>query len=288
MTNSSGMISVALLTHNGGVLLQRLLAAVKAQLINRPVEIVAVDSGSTDGTLQILQAHGVRVSRISARAFNFGLTRDRVFSMAEGDIVVSLSQDAIPAHERWLENLIAPLSDTRTAACSGRSIHDPKRDFPQFYWERSGRFYFTREMKKFRKMHGRGLSNANSAIKREVWEHLKFGEQPIGEDFLFQAKLLVAGMKVAFPEGAEVLHHHDYNLNQLYKRCRNEGLGLRRLDFSYTETDLVLDLLSPRGCLAWARGLVKGQLRTPAALLFPWVRPVAVYAGSRFGHDYHP
>lgn len=279
-------ITVALLTLNAGPLFERVLQAVRAQETARRVELLAVDSGSRDETLPLLREFGARILTIPTEHFDFGRTRDMAFEAAAGDIVISLSQDAIPAHEKWLENLVAPLEDANVAAACGRSIPDPERAHPQFPWEANGYFYFTREIRCFVRRYGRGLSNANSAIRREVWARLRFGAQPIGEDFLFQTKLQAEELRIAFPDDAPVLHHHDYRLSGLYRRCRNEGLGLRRMGCAYTEGDLARDLLSPRKYVVWARELARGRLRTSAALAFPVLRPVAVYLGSRFGREY--
>ncbi len=277
-----------MLVRNAGPVLERLLNAVSTQRTNRRLEIVAVDSGSSDGTRAILANHGARLIDIGPDTFNFGLTRDLAFENSRGEFIVSLSQDAVPAHESWLENILAPLADPDVAVSCGRSLPDPERSTPQFPWERNGYFYFTREMDRFRCRYGRGLSNANAAYKRGVWERLRFGAQPIGEDYRFQTKLHDAGLRIAFPDDAPVLHHHDYAFGSLIRRCRNEGLGLRELGFPYNESDLIADLLSPGKYVAWLRDLLRGRLRTGAALLFPVVRPVSVYAGSRFGKRFRP
>ncbi|GMV99204.1 MAG: hypothetical protein AMXMBFR84_03430 [Candidatus Hydrogenedentota bacterium] len=263
-----------------------MLQAVKGQLTPHPIEIVAVDSGSTDGTLDILKEHNVRVIPIAPEDFDFGKTRDLVFEQTRGSFIVSLSQDAIPATQNWLENLLKPFDDPSVAVTCGRSVPDPDRAFDPFPWEANGYFYFTREMKKFRAKYGRGLSNANAAYRRSVWEELRFGEQPIGEDFRFQEKLHDSRHILAFVDDAPVLHHHDYTLRTLYKRCRNEGYGLRLLGFPYTLTDYLRDCLNPRKDLVWLRSLLKGRLRSPAAIVFPYARPSWVYMGSRFARGY--
>jgi rhamnosyltransferase len=276
-------ISVTLLTRNAGPLLARVLDNIRAQETPRSLEIVAVDSGSTDGTLDLLHQYCASVMEISPDEFDFSKTRDQVFEMTRGDTIIALSQDAVPAHALWLESLVAPLVDDTVAASCGRSVPDPERPFAQFVWERNGLFYFTREMRRFSARHGRGLSNANAAYRKSVWRKLKFGVQPIGEDFRYQTKLAAEGLRVAFPDGAEVLHHHAYTLGALYKRCRNEGLGLRALACGHTEVDLLRDLCRFDVHRAWLRELVRGNLRQPADFLFPIVRPCAVYTGSRFG-----
>ena len=129
----------------------------------------------------------------------------------------------------------------------------------------------------------RWTSFANSAVPRRIWEKLRFDTQPTGEDFQFQTKLHAAGLRVAFPEDAPVFHHHDYGFLRLFRRCRNEGMTLRILRCPYSEWDLLCDLTSPRKYVQWLRELKRGSLNTAADWLFPVVRPVAVYTGSRFG-----
>ena len=275
-------VTIAILTRNAGPLLRRLLESVARQQTSRTIEVMAVDSGSTDGTLDLLNAHGVRVLSIPADQFDWGRTRDFAYQHARSPIIVNLSQDAVPMEPAWLENLVRPLSDPRVGASCGSSMPDPERGFPQFPWERNGYFYFTREIAKFVKQYGKGLSFANSAVPRAVWERLRFDEQPTGEDFQFQKKLHAAGLAIAFPEDAPVLHHHNYSLGGLWRRCRNEGFALRLLGCPYNEADLAIDVLSPAKYVQWLREIKYGRLRTLPDFLFPMLRPIAVYMGSRF------
>jgi len=275
-------VSVTMLTFNAGGLLERVLEAVRSQCTRRRVEVVAVDSGSRDGTVGILQRHGVRVLTIAPGTFNFGRTRDFAYEQSRGDVVVNLSQDAVPASDGWLEALLKPLEETPEAGAScGPSLPDPHRDYGQFPWEKNGYFYFTGEMACFRGRYGRGLSFSNSAVPRAVWSGIRFREMPLGEDFYFQTRLHALGRPVVFAGDAAVLHHHDYTLGRLYRRCRDEGAALRLLGCPYGAGNLVRDLTRRGVALQWLRELRRGRLRTAAGLLFPVVRPVAVYAGSR-------
>lgn len=280
-------VSIALLTYNAGDLLRRMLEAIRGQETSRAVEIVAVDSGSTDGTVTLLEEFGATVIEIPNEEFNFGATRDLAYEHARGEYVINLSQDAVPMHEGWLENLIAPLvEDARVAVSCGPSRPDPERGFRQFPWEKNGYFYFTREIRSFVRLYGRGVSFSNSAVRRSVWEALRFDRQPLGEDFQFQIKLSAGDWTRAYPDGAEVLHHHDYDLKGLWGRCRNEGLALRMMGCGYGELDLVLDLVSVRKYVQWVREFRRGSLMTGADYLFVVVRPLAVWVGSRFGRGY--
>lgn len=275
-------VTVATLTRDAGPVLERLLEAVLGQKTVRRFEVLAVDSGSTDGTLEVLERHPVRLIAIDREAFNWGHTRDFAYQQARSPIVVNLSQDAVPKDDRWLDNLLRPFEDPEVAVVCGSSLPDPKREFPQFPWERNGYFYFTREIRTFVARYGRGLSFANAAVRRAVWERLRFDEQPTGEDFQFQMKLDAAGLRISFVDDAPVLHHHNYTLGGLFRRCRNEGFALRLMGCRYSELDLLLDLAGPAKYLQWLRELKRGRLHSAADFAFPVVRPMAVYAGSRF------
>lgn len=92
-----------------------------------PDEIIVVDSASSDSTVEIASGFdGVRVIEIERCDFNHGLTRDMAFKESFGDIVCFMTQDAVPADERYIENLVEPiLADSRVAISSGRQL--PKK-----------------------------------------------------------------------------------------------------------------------------------------------------------------
>lgn len=275
-------ITIGIPTRNGGAVLARALAAVFAQECAQEYEVIALDSGSTDGTLERLAAWRVRVIPVAQDTFDWGRVREQLFTEARGEIVVSLSQDAIPASTHWLEALVRPLEDPAIAVSCGGSIPDAARAFPQFAWERNGRYYFTREIAKFRTRYGRGLSFANTAVRRSVWQTHHFDPQATGEDFQFQMKLHAAGLPIAFPDDAPVLHHHNYSLRGVYRRCRNEGLALREMGCAYSGGDLIADLARPDNYVQLLREAWHGRLRSLPEVLYPALRPVAVYHGSRF------
>ena len=99
-------VTVAIPVYNGARYLDEVLTAVRAQRVDRELELLIVDSGSTDGSLEIAAAHGARVHRIDKRSFSHGGTRNRMMELAEGDHVAFLTQDATPAHVGWLAALL--------------------------------------------------------------------------------------------------------------------------------------------------------------------------------------
>lgn len=285
--SSDSPVTVALLTRNAGPLLERVIEALQSQRTPRDVHILAVDSASNDGTVERLNDASVEVVSIARDEFNFGATRDLAYQHAKSPIVVNLSQDAVPAHEDWLETLVSPLQDPEVGVSCGASVPDPERAQTQFPWERNGYFYFTREIRTFVKRYGKGVSFANSAVPRHVWEQLRFEALPLGEDFQYQIKLREQNLKSAFPEGAQVLHHHSYDFRSAYQRCRSEGMALSLMGCPYSAGDLMVDLLSPRKYVQWLRELRRGSLTNMGAIAFPVLRPMAVYAGSRQAGSTH-
>src|SRR6185369_16032418 len=180
--------SIIYLTKNGGELFRRSLEAVLSQDVDFPIEVVAVDSGSTDGTLEYLQAQPVRLYRMPAEEFNFGLTRDYAFSLAEGEFIVSISQDAVPANHQWLRDLLAPFAYDAIAAVQGIDLLPDDR--PVFYWDSVGMFYQTRDCRKWNERHhGIGLSFANCALRRSVWQENQIGRVAMSEDRVFQKRI---------------------------------------------------------------------------------------------------
>ena len=104
-------VSVLLVTKNGERYLAETLQRVQGQRGHfRLAEIIAVDSGSRDRTLAILEAHAVRVLRIPPQEFGHGKTRNLAAAQAQGDYLVFLTQDATPANAGWLAALLAPLA----------------------------------------------------------------------------------------------------------------------------------------------------------------------------------
>ena len=279
-------ITIGIPVRNAGAILPRLLDAVFRQKTDAEYEVVAIDSGSTDGSLEVLTRYPLRVIHLDQGSFDWGRVREMLFENARGDVLVNLSQDAIPAGDDWLDNLVRPLGNPNVGASSGSSIPDPERAFPQFQWERNGYYYFTREIGKFTAKYGKGLSFANTAVPLAVWRKLHLDPQATGEDFQFQQKLHAAGLEIAFPKDAPVLHHHYYTLKGVFRRCRNEGLALRQMGCPYHEGDLLRDLASPAKYVQWLREVKRGSLRNAAEWLYPVLRPVAVYVGSRFARRY--
>src|SRR3954451_15242054 len=120
-------VTVAIPVYNGARYLDEVLAAVRAQRVDREFELLIVDSGSTDGSLDIARRHGARIHEIPKAEFSHGGTRNLAMQLAEGEHVAFLTQDATPAHDGWLAALLEGFEQAADVALVF-GPHDPRPD----------------------------------------------------------------------------------------------------------------------------------------------------------------
>jgi len=275
-------VSIVIPTRNGGERLDRCLAAIGRQRIDRRFEVLCIDSESAPEHRAILERHRVRLERIPVAEFDHGLTRDRGAQLSHGRVIVFLNQDAVPCDDSWLAELTQPLfAEERWAAVQGGIRPLPAGQC--FFWDSSeARFYFTRDMRRWLARHGGiGFSTVNAAIRRSAWERQPFGRMKIMEDKGWQASATRAGMKITSRASAAVFHSHDYDVRSIVARCRAEGAGWRVVGERYELIDALADLTTARVYRNLLRGLRHGRIHSTAELLYPWIRPLMVYWGNR-------
>ena len=276
----AGSVSIVILTKNAGKPFERTMAAIQGQAIGRKFEVIAVDSGSTDETLNILERYRVNLHRIPAEEFNFGLTRNYAFSLAKGDFLVTISQDVVPCDESWLENLVAPFVGRDDVVAVQGNLRIP-RETEVFYWERIGKFYFTSESTRWVEQHKCGMSFVNCAIRREFWERNQIGFVLHSEDKVFQKRIVDAGRTVLFAKEAACFHGHDYTLKSLVRRLVNEGVGWQYVGVRYRLSDCLHDLYEKKYLVRNSiEALARREVKTVQEFLFPILRPVCIYYGN--------
>jgi rhamnosyltransferase len=284
-----GDVAIVVPTLRGGARLLEALDAIAAQESALVREVLCVDSGSPPGELEAMRARGARVESIPPASFDHGLTRDLGAARSSGRVLVFLNQDAVPGHRRWLDELVEPLldGDQRVVAVQGgiREIPAVER---RFFWDSCGpRFYFTRESRRWIAAHdGIGFSTVNCALRRSAWERFPFEAAPILEDKRWQGRVHAAGLRIVARHEAFVYHTHNYGRRALVRRCVSEGFGWRWLGERYRAGDMLADMLQPAVYREWLHGLgVRSpdgrRIHTGSELLFPWLRPIALWWGNR-------
>lgn len=280
------LVSIVILTKNGGSIFKDCIKMVYSQKIDFCFEVIIIDSGSSDDTLDFLSGYPVEIFKITPESFSFGPTRDFGFSKARGQYIVTLSQDVVPANEYWLKNLVIPLLNNVTDVVQGHCFSPT--DKPVFYWEREGMFYFTSEGKDFCNQYGHiGLSCTNLAIKRNVWEKVRLGNISMNEDKQLQKNLFMGDFKMLSIKTASCYHGHTYNLFSLVKRCENEGIGWRLCGVKYSAKQMLKDLIQERWVYGkLIRAILKRQITSIEETLFLIIRPLFIYKGNRLNKEF--
>jgi rhamnosyltransferase len=230
-------ISVLILTKNGGPEFRSCLEAVCAQAQVGEAEVMVIDSGSTDGTLELVKGFPVRLEQISPETFHHARTRNFAATLAKGEILVFLSQDAVPSSNRWLEAMVANFADSRVGAVYGRQL--PKQDSSLERQDVLDAVYGEeRTVKDPAHRNGQGyrfyhFSDANSAVRRSVWEATRFPEElKVFEDLGIAKRILDAGWKIVYEPEASVFHSHHHTTMGLFKRYFDIGYTLQHLQIS--------------------------------------------------------
>lgn len=225
-------LSIVIPTKDGGSLFEQVLQGLKAQTYPGKVEILVIDSGSADGTEKTAERYGAKVHMIAPETFNHGLTRNLCIELASGEIIVLMTQDAVPADEHLLENLASGfnLSD-KVAGVYARQIPRPEADV---ITQRNLNGWLTgrSEVEVRRLVHESeyiamtplekyffcNFDNVCSAISRQAWEELPFEKNSFGEDIEWSRRALLNGWDIVYQPTASVVHSHDRSLAYEYKR----------------------------------------------------------------------
>ena len=228
-------VSILLLTKNGMPDITECLKAIYSQCNTNPLEVIVVDSGSTDETLAVARTFHARLEQVPATSFHHARTRNFAASLASGEILVFLSQDAIPKSDRWLEAMVANFSDSSVGAVYGRQVPRPGSS-P----EREDALNVVYGERKIVKdpAHRNGLgyrfyhfSDANSAMRRSVWEATRFPEDlKVFEDLGIAKRILDSGWKIVYEPEACVFHSHAHTTSDLFKRYFDIGYTLKVLN----------------------------------------------------------
>jgi len=220
------LVSIVIRTLNEDKYLAELLEAIKNQSYsNFEIEVVIIDSGSDDRTLEIAKNFNCSVTTISKSDFTFGRSLNKGSAFAAGEILVYISGHCIPVDQNWLEKLIDPIINKVSGYSYGSQIG---RDTTKFSENRLFKKYFPKESKI--PQNDFFCNNANSAISRAVWNSYKFNEDITGlEDMELGKRYFLNGGKIAYVSDAVVYHIHDESWHQTRRRYERESIALQKI-----------------------------------------------------------
>jgi len=218
-------VSVVIPVKDGERYLKELLDALERE---EPDEVLVIDSGSSDRSLQIARAAGVGILEIEASTFSHGPTRNLAAERSSGELICFLTQDATPC-PGWLEAMRQAFAlDPRVGAAYGP--HLPRPDTSPMIARELTEFFATFTPDGAPTLQGRGdptfLSNVNACYSRACWEEIRFRDLDYSEDQAFGADMLAAGWLKVYHPGAAVLHAHDYGALEFMRRYFDEYRGL--------------------------------------------------------------
>jgi rhamnosyltransferase len=291
-------VTVAIPVRNGGALLAETLAAVRAQRVDRPLELLVADSGSTDGSVETARRHGARLLRVEPSEFSHGGTRDLLVRTASGAHVAFLTQDAVPADDGWLARLLgafelgeriglvygpyrprpgaSPMVRRQLAAWFASMSPDRSPSIQRWLPDPADpdavrQLFFT---------------DANGCVARRALDAVPFRDVAYAEDQLLAREMLAAGFAKVFVPDAAVIHSHDYPPLGVLRRAFDEWRGLREVHGIGAPASPLRVALSVqrnvRDDLAEVGGSLGRRARwAPASVLFHLLQALGAVLGTR-------
>jgi len=216
--------SIVIRAYNEEQHIGKLLEGIRAQSI-QDIEIVLVDSGSTDRTVEVASTYSVKVIRIDPQDFSFGYSLNQGIEACTRDLVVIASAHVYPVYPDWLEQLIKSFANPKVAVAYGKQRGNEASKFS--------------EQQLFRQWFPDGqpapqqhpfCNNANAAIRKSLWHNLRYDESLPGlEDLDWANRVMQQGFTVQYVPDAEIIHVHQETPAGIYRRYLREGMAFKRI-----------------------------------------------------------
>ncbi|MBF0485489.1 MAG: glycosyltransferase family 2 protein [Candidatus Omnitrophica bacterium] len=217
-------VSIVIRCYNEEEHIGRLLSGIAQQAL-KDVEVIIVDSGSTDATLSIAARYGVKIVSIKPEEFSFGRSLNFGCSAARGDLIVIVSAHVYPLQRDWLEKLIEPFSEEKVALTYGKQRGNGTTKYSERQvfstWFPDGPSTVSQDHP--------FCNNANAAIRKSVWQKLPYNENLTGLEDLDWAKRVIAlGLQIVYVPPATIIHVHDETWQEIRNRYRREAIALKQ------------------------------------------------------------
>ncbi len=216
--------SIVIRAYNEERHIGKLLTGIKKQSVQN-CEVILVDSGSTDSTVEIASSFDTKIVSIDPEEFTFGRSLNRGIKAAAGEYIVIISAHCYPIYPDWLEQLLKPFEDPQIAVCYGKqrgaeSNHYSEHQFFKNYFPDSSQ---PNQGQPF-------THNANAAIRKSLWEQHSYDEHLTGlEDIAWSSWAKEQGYSIAYVADAEIIHIHEETIKQVHNRYRREAIAMKQI-----------------------------------------------------------
>jgi rhamnosyltransferase len=230
------MISIIIRTKNEERWITQCLKQIKKQTF-KDFEIILVDNQSLDKTVERAKNEFPEIKFVEIEDFKPGLAINEGIRASSGEYIAILSAHCVPVDEFWLENLYKNILDKDVAGAYGRQVpmknSSPidKRDLAVVF----GRDKRTQKKDYF-------FHNANSIIRKDVWEKFPFDENVTNiEDRVWGKEVIESGYEIIYEPEASVIHHHGIHQNNNTNRVSNvvRIMEAMSLNDSYTDHNII-------------------------------------------------
>jgi len=271
--------SIVIRAYNEAEHLGRLLEGISRQTV-RQVEVILVDSGSTDATVEIAGRYGAQVVRILPQEFTFGRSLNLGIAAASNEFVVIASAHVYPVYPDWLERLLEPFTDPDVAVSYGKQRGPQTAKFSE--QQIFARWYPAAS--NFHQPHP-FCNNANACIRRSLWRDHPYDETLTGlEDLAWAKWALGEGHAIAYAAEAEVTHVHNETPRGVHNRYRREAMAFKQIhpESHFNFYDFIRNVVSSIGFdLLHAIRLRRFWRSFASIFWFRWMQFDGTYLGYR-------
>lgn len=189
-------------------------------------EVIFIDSGSIDKSIEIATQNGAKVYHIDKSQFSFGRALNLGCSSANGKILVMVSAHVYPVHDNWLNLIYSEFKDTSVGIVYGKQRAGSTNKFSEAEIMKS---WFPDQSNFDQK--SPFCNNANCAVRKSIWDNQKYDEDLSGlEDISFAKQALQKKWKIKYIHDALIIHIHNETWKQIFNRYYREAIALSKID----------------------------------------------------------
>jgi rhamnosyltransferase len=227
------LFSIVIPVKNGDCWLDKLFQKLLKQTLVDQTEIIVIDSGSTDNSLEIIKRYPVKLIQIPSAEFNHGETRNVGVREAVGKYIVMTVQDALPVSDLWLQFFLDGFFNNNVVAVCGQQVVPHDKDKNPVTWFRpinkpaiiSYHFSNSQEFEQLtpeRKKQVCGWDNVTACYRKDILFQIPFRKISFAEDMQWAKDAIISGYTLVYNGFAQVHHYHQMNKEFAFKRNLTE------------------------------------------------------------------